>query len=95
MNVKINWDGLGIATSLACAIHCIVLPLIHIMLEKLPLAALYWLLLGGVFYLVGTIFYKKDRAMFKYFHTHELWHIFVVLGAASHYVYNYKYLMIA
>lgn len=34
MNFKINWDGLGIATSLACAIHCAVLPLI---VTSLPL----------------------------------------------------------
>jgi MerC mercury resistance protein len=34
MNIKINWDGLGVATSLACAIHCAVLPLI---LTSLPL----------------------------------------------------------
>ncbi|MFN0082587.1 MAG: MerC domain-containing protein [Ferruginibacter sp.] len=34
MNLKVNWDGLGIATSLACAIHCIVLPLV---LTSLPL----------------------------------------------------------
>jgi hypothetical protein len=34
MNIKINWDGLGIATSIACAIHCLVLPL---MLTSLPL----------------------------------------------------------
>jgi hypothetical protein len=34
MNVKINWDGLGIATSLACAIHCLALPLV---LTSLPL----------------------------------------------------------
>lgn len=34
MKLKINWDGLGIATSVACAIHCIVLPLI---LTSLPL----------------------------------------------------------
>jgi hypothetical protein len=34
MNVKINWDGLGIATSIACAIHCIALPLV---LTSLPL----------------------------------------------------------
>ncbi len=27
-NFKINWDTLGIAASLACAIHCAVLPLI-------------------------------------------------------------------
>lgn len=34
MNFKINWDALGIATSLACAIHCAVLPLL---LTSLPL----------------------------------------------------------
>jgi hypothetical protein len=34
MRFKINWDAIGIATSLACAIHCAVLPLI---LTSLPL----------------------------------------------------------
>ena len=33
-NMKINWDALGITTSVACAIHCAVLPL---MLTSLPL----------------------------------------------------------
>ncbi|HVM87364.1 MAG TPA: MerC domain-containing protein [Puia sp.] len=28
MSIKINWDVLGIGASLACAIHCAVLPLI-------------------------------------------------------------------
>ena len=83
----------AISLTLYIGMGCLVLPLVQLMLKKLPIEALYWLLLGGIFYLVGTIFYKKDRAMFKYFHTHELWHIFVVLGAASHYVYNLKYLI--
>jgi hypothetical protein len=34
MKHGINWDALGIATSLACAIHCAILPLI---LSSLPL----------------------------------------------------------
>ena len=34
MKFKINWDAFGIATSVACAIHCAVLPLI---LSSLPL----------------------------------------------------------
>jgi len=33
MNNKINWDALGITTSVACAIHCAVLPLV---LTSLP-----------------------------------------------------------
>ena len=28
MNIKLNWDGLGIATSVLCAIHCGILPLL-------------------------------------------------------------------
>ncbi len=34
MALKINWDALGITTSLACAIHCAVLPLL---LTSLPI----------------------------------------------------------
>jgi hypothetical protein len=34
MNIKLNWDGVGIATSIACAIHCAVLPII---IPSLPL----------------------------------------------------------
>lgn len=34
MNFKINWDAFGIATSLACAIHCALLPLF---ITSLPL----------------------------------------------------------
>ncbi len=34
MKFKANWDNLGIITSLACAIHCAILPL---MLTSLPL----------------------------------------------------------
>jgi hypothetical protein len=34
MKVRINWDAMGIATSVACAIHCAVLP---ILLTSLPI----------------------------------------------------------
>lgn len=34
MKSKINWDALGITTSLACAIHCAILPLL---LTSLPI----------------------------------------------------------
>jgi len=34
MKLQVNWDALGIATSLVCAIHCAVLPLL---LSSLPL----------------------------------------------------------
>ncbi len=34
MKLKINWDALGITSSLACAIHCAVLPLL---ISSLPI----------------------------------------------------------
>ena len=34
MNVKINWGALGVGASLACAIHCAILPLF---MSSLPL----------------------------------------------------------
>ncbi len=44
---------------------------------------LFWLILsGGIFYSVGAIFYAKRG--FKYFHF--VWHIFVFLGALTHYI---------
>lgn len=32
MNLKINWDALGITTSILCAIHCAILPLVVVSL---------------------------------------------------------------
>jgi len=34
MNIKLNWDAMGIATSVACAIHCALLPVV---VTSLPL----------------------------------------------------------
>jgi hypothetical protein len=44
MNFKLNWDALGISASLACAIHCALLPMF---LTSLPLFGIniihnYW-----------------------------------------------------
>jgi len=39
------------------------------------------LVLSGLFYTVGTIFYSLQKM--KYSHT--IWHLFVMAGSASHY----------
>jgi len=51
--------------------------------------ALWWLLSGGIFYSLGTLFYSAKHRQYS----HAIWHIFVILGcvchfiAISHYVY--------
>ena len=35
MNIKLNWDGIGIAASILCAIHCAFLPVLASVLPAL------------------------------------------------------------
>lgn len=46
-------------------------------------AGLFWLVLGGVLYTVGILFYAKDE---DWRHAHGIWHLFVLGGTASHFV---------
>ena len=50
---------------------------------RLDSAGLAWLLIGGVLYTVGTIFYR-NRQGFR--HAHGAWHLFVLAGTISHYI---------
>ena len=58
------------------------------MLAAMPAAAIVWLVLGGVFYSLGALIYilKKPDPFPGVFGFHEIWHIFVMLGAFSHLV---------
>lgn len=55
---------------------------------SLPPAALVWLLLGGLFFTFGAVIYvlKKPNPWPGVFGFHEVWHIFVILGAFSHFI---------
>ncbi len=52
------------------------------MLEKMPIKSLYWLISGGLFYLVGTVFYMWKKLRYN----HAIWHIFVIAGTFCHYI---------
>lgn len=58
------------------------------MLAVLPAWVLGWLLAGGVIYTLGAIVYVTRTFNFipGVFGFHEVWHIFVMLAAAAHYV---------
>lgn len=82
----------ALSLTIYIAMGALIVPLLNEMSEKLPFSAIAWMLLGGLFYVGGTFFYYKDKPMGKLLHSHEIWHLFVVAGALSHYVYNYFYL---
>jgi hemolysin III len=57
-------------------------------LAVLPAWVLGWLIAGGVIYTLGAVIYSTKIFNFKpgVFGFHEMWHIFVLLAAAAHYV---------
>jgi hemolysin III len=58
------------------------------LLAALPAWVLTWLIIGGVIYTLGAIVYITKIFNFVpgVFGFHEVWHIFVLLAAAAHYV---------
>jgi hemolysin III len=57
------------------------------MLTTLPVGALVWLSAGGILYTLGAIVYATKILNFVpgKFGFHEVWHIFVILGALAHF----------
>lgn len=49
---------------------------------------LTFIILGGVMYTIGTIFYKSNRYKFN----HVIWHVFVLLAAVIHFLGFYFFL---
>lgn len=49
-----------------------------------------WLLAGGLFYTVGTLFYLFDH---KVRHFHGIWHLFVLAGSLCHYLLMYRFVL--
>lgn len=48
----------------------------------LTVTAMSWLVLGGVLYTAGTLFYHSHRIRFG----HAIWHLFVLAGSICHFV---------
>lgn len=51
-------------------------------IEVIPAVALWWMLIGGLSYTLGTAFLVYDN---KRFHCHAIWHLFVIAGSACHF----------
>ena len=64
-------------------------PIFH----NLPRAGLGWLLAGGIIYTIGGVIYALKLPIFnakhKNFGSHEVFHIFVMLGSLCHFVVMY------
>ena len=62
--------------------------------RALPPGGLFWLALGGLFYSVGAVVYALKKPNLKLgFGYHEIWHLFVLAGSASHFMMMLLYVL--
>ena len=55
-------------------------PLVDVANSKDSIQVIYWLIAGGVFYITGAVIYATAKREF----IHSVFHVFVLLGLASH-----------
>ena len=63
--------------------------------KVLPTIGVVLLLLGGILYSIGGVIYalKKDAFKIGAFGTHEIFHIFIMLGTLCHFIAVYSYIL--
>lgn len=59
------------------------------MFANIPTGGLVLLLMGGVIYTAGTLFFVWDRIPYN----HAIWHLFVLGGSICHFLAIYRYVM--
>ena len=52
------------------------------MFNSIPIESFIWIIVGGLSYTSGVIFYAWERLPFN----HTIWHGFVLMGSVSHYI---------
>ena len=63
--------------------------------KALPLNGFIWLVLGGLMYTVGSIFYatKSDKIRIGNFGFHEIFHLFIMAGSLAHFILIQQYVV--
>lgn len=88
--LKICWIDAPrwLSTAIYLVMGWLCLIAVYPLLTRMSHAAFFWLAAGGVFYTVGGIIYGRKRTWLSGCRLgfHEIFHIFVMLGSACHYV---------
>ncbi len=53
------------------------------LIEAVPASGLWWIVIGGLCYTIGTVFLIFDE---KVFHFHAVWHLCVIAGSTCHFL---------
>ncbi|WP_010277429.1 PAQR family membrane homeostasis protein TrhA [Paenibacillus senegalensis] len=55
--------------------------------QNLALNGLLWLIIGGLLYTLGSLFYVAKKLPYS----HAIWHVFVLAGSVAHFISIYYY----
>jgi hemolysin III len=59
------------------------------LIDTVPALGMTWLLVGGLFYTLGSIFYLWKKIPYN----HAIWHLFVLAGSISHFIAVFFYIL--
>lgn len=68
---------------------CLFIFFIIPVIKTIPSTAIIWIVIGGIFYLLGIFFFRFTR--FRYHHL--IWHLLVVAGSISHFIAIFFYIL--
>ena len=71
-----------LSTAIYVAMGWLVVVAIKPVMAALDGWTLGWLLAGGLFYTLGTVFYHRESLRYS----HAIWHLFCIAGSVCHYV---------
>ncbi|MEX2013610.1 MAG: hemolysin III family protein, partial [Parcubacteria group bacterium] len=65
------------------------------LLRSVPLFGLGWLVLGGLLYTIGVVFFALEKRFPKtgWFGMHEIFHLFVMGGSFAHFWFMFRYVL--
>jgi len=80
-------------TSMYVVMGSVALVAVPSLSRSLSLNAMLWLTAGGVSYMTGAVIYaiKKPNFIPQWLGFHEIFHIFILIGTATHFVFVLKY----
>lgn len=59
------------------------------LIDTVPALGMTWLLVGGLFYTLGSVFYLWKGLPYN----HAIWHLFVLAGSISHFIAVFFYIL--
>lgn len=78
-----------ISTLCYIAMGWLIIIAIKPLIATVPALGIMWLIIGGLFYTLGSVFYLWHKLPYN----HAIWHLFVLAGSISHFIAVFFYVL--